>query len=257
MSDFLDVIIRDVKKTIEHDFYKGEEGEHEGKSLKGAIMECERNPLIAEVKQASPSRGIIRKEINLTSLTASIQRGGAVGISILTEPQHFQGSLNRFKAIRRLTTIPLLMKDFIISPIQVHAAANVGADAVLLIQTLFDRGYSHLDRDEMIDLIHTYKMEVLLETHTEEEFYRATTSPADLLGINNRNLATLDVDLHITEKILLKHNEPGKVIVSESGIECPAHIRFLRRAGAHAFLVGTVLMSTKNIEEKTRELVEA
>ena len=257
MVDFLDVVTQSARKTIERGYYQSERIDYERKSLKDAIIKCGRTPIIAEIKPVSPSRGVIRKELEITSVVSSMQRGGAVSISILTEPTHFQGSLHSFKAIRRLTTIPLLMKDFIISPVQVEAASNVGADAVLLIQTLFDRGYCHSSLDEMIDLIHSYRMEVLLEAHTKEEFHRIVASRADLLGVNNRNLATLDVDPHVTETILLKHDNPSKMIVSESGIESPTHIRFLKEAGANAFLVGTVVMSASNIENKVRELVEA
>lgn len=258
MTDFLDTVVRSVRESIESGYYRVNPAEHEKKSLKSSILNCGRNPIITEVKPASPSRGVIRKDIEVTNLVSSMQRGGAVGISVLTELRYFQGSLNTLGMIRKISAIPLLMKDFVISSIQVDAASNIGADAILLIQALFDRGYCDQNLDEMIKSAHSYGLEVLLEVHTWEEFRRTITSHADLLGINNRDLTTLDVDLHVTEEILKKYNHHGSsVIVSESGIESPVHIRSLRNAGAQAFLVGTAVMSAHNVEEKVRELVEA
>ncbi len=127
----------------------------------------------------------------------------------------------------------------------------------MLIKALFDRECSQKSLDEMINGAHLLGLEVLLETHTLAEFCSALKTDADLIGINNRNLATLKVDLNQTKSILSSINPKNKVIVSESGIKTPADIRFLRESGACAFLIGSAIMSSDNIEEKVREFVNA
>lgn len=261
MHDLLDTLAQDAKRTVESGYYNAgaiaSASKHEMCSLKENILRCERNPIIAEIKTSSPSRTIIRRDVDAVDIASAMKRGGAVGISVLTEPKHFKGSLHSFKHVREDESIPLLMKDFIISQIQIDVAHKIGADAILLIQALFDRNYCDSDLDEMIAYAHLYDMEVLLEAHTEDEFQRAVRSNADLIGINNRDLKTLTVDLHVTEEILKKHGTYNRIIVSESGIESPTHIRLLRNAGAKVFLVGTAVMSSDNVKEKVRELVEA
>jgi indole-3-glycerol phosphate synthase len=133
----------------------------------------------------------------------------------------------------------------------------MGANAVLLIKALFDRGYSDRTLDEMIAGAHVLGLEVLLEAHTATEFSSAVKTGADLVGINNRNLGTLKVDLNVTKKILSKNGPKGKLVISESGINTPTDIRFLRESGARAFLIGLAIMSADNVEEKVREFVNA
>jgi indole-3-glycerol phosphate synthase len=184
-------------------------------------------------------------------------KGGATAISVLTEPKHFNGSLEALAEAREAVKLPILMKDIILSPLQIHAASKIGANAVLLIKALFDRGYCERSLDEMISGAHLLGLEVLLETHTESEFCSAVKTGADLIGINNRNLGTLKVDLNVTKKILLKNDPNGKLVISESGINTPADILFLRESGARAFLIGSAIMSNDNIEEKVKEFVNA
>ena len=140
---------------------------------------------------------------------------------------------------------------------QINSAAGLGANAVLLIQAIYDRGYGELSIDEMVALAHSKGLEVILETHTEKEFITAIESKADLVGINNRDLSTLKIDLNTTKEILQKVNSKGKLVVSESGIKSPFDIRFLRGCGASAFLVGSSVMLTDNIELKIKEFVNA
>jgi indole-3-glycerol phosphate synthase len=149
------------------------------------------------------------------------------------------------------------MKDIIISPVQLEAAATVGADAVLLIKALFDRGYCKPGVDEMVVEAHSRGLEVLLEAHSEDEFHRALGSDADMVGINNRDLGTLKVDLNVTKKILEKNPGEGKIVVSESGITKADNVRFLRACGADAFLVGSAIMRADDVEAKVREFVHA
>jgi indole-3-glycerol phosphate synthase len=257
MVDFLDAIVNNVVNTIESGYYNVDPVDHRNISLKKAIVSCHQNPVIAEFKPASPSRGFLRKKEDALLAALSAERAGAVGLSILTEPFYFKGSLNVFKKVREAVDLPLLMKDFIISSIQVEAASRAGADALLLIQELFDRGYSQLRLEEMIELVHSHGMEVLLEAHSEDEFIRAVCSEADMVGINNRDLSTMSVDINTTIRILSKYGDYDKIVVSESGIDSPEHIRLLKKAGARAFLVGTAIMLADDVEKAVRSLVEA
>jgi indole-3-glycerol phosphate synthase len=224
--------------------------------LKESILKCKKNPVVAEIKPASPSKGVIAQDIDVEALASMMKRGGVVGLSILTEPKHFRGRTEYLIAAGRCS-LPRLMKDVIIDPIQVEAASKIGAEAILLIESLFERHLCNQDLEGMIDLAHEREMEVLLETHTMEEFEKALSTEADLIGINNRNLSTLQTDLDVTRKILSSRHPGNHVVVSESGIDTGDHVRFLRECGADAFLVGSSIMSALNPEEKVRELTEA
>ena len=258
MSDFLDVLAKTARTTIDNDYYDRAQPVY-GKrlSLRKAILESQAVPVLAEIKSASPSAGLIRKDVDVGAVAAAMQRGGAVGLSVLTEPRQFSGSLEALAEARRAVKIPILMKDIILSPVQVQAASKMGANAVLLIQALFDRGYSEKGLSEMILGVHSLGLEVLLETHTEAEFHSAVQTDADLVGVNNRDLGTLKVDLNVTSRILSNCGSSGKVVVSESGINGPADVRLLRKSGVRAFLVGTAVMSADDVEERVREFVGA
>lgn len=258
MADFLDTLAQSAKATIDSGYYEAPtETETSNFSLKKAILEATHAPVITEIKAASPSAGTIRKNIEARSIAESMEKGGAVGISVLTEPKHFKGSLHSLVEARRAVKLPILMKDIILSPVQLGAASRLGANVALLIGALFDRGYCDYTLSDMIATAHSKGLEVLLESHTEEEFRSAVRSHTDLVGINNRNLATLNVDLSVTKRILEQNSAEGKIVVSESGVSTPADLRFLSECGAQAFLVGSSLMLADNIEGKIRELVSA
>ena len=258
MSDFLDVLARDAKETIESGYYeKIEPTQCLRVSLRNAILESKVNPIITEIKSASPSAGVIRKNVEPNMIAKAMEKGGAVGISVLTEPKHFNGSLEALAQAREAVKLPILMKDIIIIPEQIEAASQLGANAVLLIEGLFERGYCETSVDKMITFAHIRGLEVLLETHAEKEFQSAIETNADLVGINNRDLATLKTDLTITKRILEKHKYNGKIVISESGIKTQEDLRFIRSCGASAFLIGSSIMSTENIEEKVKEFVLA
>lgn len=258
MADFLDTLARDAQKTILNGYYTvAFEEKHAPLSLTTAILTCTHAPLITEIKFASPSHGRIRENRDIERIASSLQRGGAVAISILTEPKHFEGSISIFSRVRAQVSLPLLMKDILLTRIQIDAAAAIGADAILLIYALFERGYGECDVEDLIDYAHTNGLEVLLETHTKTEFSSAMDTKADLVGINNRDLRTFAVDLNATQRILQTEQSTKKIIVSESGIKTPTDIRFLYATGAKAFLVGSALMEAEDIEEKVRELVMA
>ena len=258
MHDFLDLLAKTAMETIQTGYYEIR-GENLSStfSLKDAILNCEDAPIISEIKFASPSHGSIRRDVEPEKVAKDMELGGAIGISVLTEPKHFGGQLSFISKVRDLVSIPILMKDIILSPVQIDAASAVGADALLLIQSLFDRGYCEKNLERMINYAHSKGLEVLLETHTEEEFLSALITDADIIGINNRDLKTLKVDLHVTERILKKHPSGGKIVLSESGIQDAEDIRFLKRCGAQAFLVGTSIMKSNDIQGKLRELVRA
>lgn len=258
MIDFIDTLAMDATRTIDSGYYRTPLTTKRPKiSLKQAILECKTNPVITEIKAASPSLGIIRKQMNPADIAQAMERGGAVGISVLTEPKHFNGSLDSLVQAIEAVKLPILMKDIIIVADQIEVAAQIGANAVLLIEALFDKGYCEMSVDKTIAFAHSKGLEVLLETHSEAEFQLAVETKADLIGINNRDLATLKVDLNTTKEILKRNNTYGKMIVSESGITNTSELQFLRGCGASAFLVGSSIMFTENIEEKVKEFVQA
>ena len=258
MADFLDTLAQSARATIDGGYYETlNETATSSVSLKKAILEARNAPVITEIKAASPSAGIIRKNLDAGNLAESMEKGGAVGLSVLTEPKHFNGSLRSLIEARKAVRLPILMKDIILSPVQVETASKAGANVALLIQALFDRGYCECSLDEMIARAHSEGLEVLLESHTADEFRSAVRTHADLVGINNRNLATLKVDLGVTKEIMERNRAEGKVVVSESGVNTAADLRFLSDCGATAFLIGSAVMLADNVEAKVRELVRA
>ena len=211
--------------------------------------------LITEVKFSSPSLGKIRTLTDPASIAKQMIAGGSKALSVLTQPHLFNGSPEYFMKVRQSVDVPLLMKDIMIDKIQIDAAKKIGADFILLIQSLFDKNYLK-EIDEFVDYSHKKGLDVLLEVHTKEEFKNALRTKADIIGINNRNLDTLEIDLKTTEKILEDY-EKSRIIISESGIETPEDIRYLRKCGADAFLIGSSIMKSKNIQEQVKKLVNA
>lgn len=208
--------------------------------------------IIAEVKKASPSKGLIRADFDPVGIARTYEQSGAKAISILTESKYFQGSLSFLSQIREKVRLPLLRKDFIIDEYQVYEARANGADAFLLIAVC-------LDRQLMGDLYQLGKelgMETLAETHDEEDVEKALGLPFRVIGINNRNLKTFNVDIKTTER-LIKGIPKDKIVVSESGISTAGDMRFLQGIGAGAALIGEALMREKDFGNKLRELAVA
>ena len=256
MTDFLDLLARDAKETVSRGFYDCTAQTSTPRvSLKKAILDCSRSAVITEIKSASPSLGMIRKNFDVRKVAKAMERGGAVGISVLTEPKHFNGSQKNLIETRKAVKLPILMKDIIVSRRQLEVASRIGANAALLIQALFDRGHCEYSLEEMIAKAHSENLEVLLEVHKENEFLSAVSSDADIVGINNRDLGTLKVDLNATKHILEKNAGNGKLVVSESGIKTAEDIRFLTGCGVKAFLIGSAIMLADDIEKKVEELV--
>ncbi len=211
--------------------------------------------LLTEVKFASPSLGKIRTLTDPASIAKQMIAGGSRALSVLTQPHLFHGSPEYFMKVRQAVDVPLLMKDIMIDKVQIDAAKKIGADYMLVIQSIFDQGYLK-EIDEFICYGHKQGLEILLEVHTKQEFQNALKTEADIIGINNRNLDTLDIDLKTTE-LVLEGYEKSRVILSESGINTPEDIQYLKRCGADAFLIGSSIMKSDNIEEQVKKLVNA
>ena len=211
--------------------------------------------LLTEVKFSSPSLGKIRTLSDPVSIAKQMIAGGSKALSILTQPHMFNGLPEYFIQVRQAVDVPLLMKDIMIDTIQIDAAEKIGADYMLVIQSLFDQGFLK-DIDEFIKYGHKKGLKILLEVHTKQEFQNALKTESDLIGINNRNLDTLEIDLKTTERVLEGYKKT-RPILSESGIETPADIQYLKKCGADAFLIGSSIMKSDNIKEHVRKLVNA
>ena len=220
-----------------------------------SIKENKHASLITEVKFSSPSLGKIRQKSDPVKIAQSMVEGGAKALSVLTQPYLFDGSPEYFMEIRKQVKIPMLMKDIVVDKVQIDAAKKIGADYMLLIQSLFDVGLLK-EIDEFVDYGHKQGLKVLVEAHTKTEFVNALQTKSDLVGINNRNLDTLEIDINTTKTLLEGFNE-NRIIVSESGIESPLDIQFLQKCGASAYLIGSSIMKSENIKENVRSLVNA
>ena len=206
--------------------------------------------LIAEVKKASPSKGVIRQDFDPVKIAGVYEQSGAACLSVLTEKKYFQGSLDYLGAIRKAVGLPLLRKDFIIDEYQIHEARAGGADAILLIAACLERR----QLEDFLGSAHQLGMDVLVESHTHQELDKALLSGATLVGINNRDLQSFTVSLDTTLS-LLKDIPDDRVVVSESGIRSRDDVMKLRQAGVDAILVGESLMREKDIGEKVKELL--
>lgn len=245
-------------KAIEDGAYETEYSfSHEALSLKKAVLSCPHAPLITEVKFSSPSLGKIRSKQSPAGVAETMVRSGASALSVLTQPYLFDGSIEYLAAIRKQVNIPILMKDVVVSRVQVDAGRRVGADCILLIKSIFDRDLAEESMDSLKEYANKAGLHVLVEAHTEVEFEDVLKSRHDLIGINNRDLETLKVDITTTEKLISRHGKGKSVIVTESGISSAGDIQYLRKAGADAFLVGTSIMETRDIASKVKELYNA
>lgn len=232
-------------------------GKRSSKSLVETIRILEGTPVITEIKFASPSAGKIREPEDPLKIAMKMLKGGACAISVVTDPDDFQGNLDTLANLSRAVDVPLIMKDIIVSPIQVQAAARAGARAIVLISELFSRRLTDEPLNRLIREAKRLGVEALLEANSPPEFGKLPEHRPDLYGINNRNLSTFKLDLSTTERVLAMNGHVDRPVVSESGIEHPRDIARLKKAGASAFLVGTSIMKSSDIESKVRELVNA
>ncbi|BAS27587.1 indole-3-glycerol phosphate synthase TrpC [Limnochorda pilosa] len=206
------------------------------RSLEGALRAAGVPAVIAELKQASPSTGWIRRQADPAALARRYQRAGAAALSVLTDRRHFRGSLARLRAVRAATTLPVLRKDFHLEPYQLVQARAAGADAVLVIVALL----SDAALGELLAVTRRLGMEALVEVHREEELGRALAAGARLLGVNNRDLDRLETSLEAGARLLPQVPAPC-LAVAESGLRTPADVAAMVRAGARAVLVGEAL----------------
>lgn len=219
--------------------------------FKHAIEKPHKIHLIAEVKKASPSAGIIREEFDPVKIASAYEANGASAISVLTDRKFFQGDISHLEEIKKSVSLPVLRKDFIIDEYQIYESIASGADAALLIADLIT--VAELRR--FIDIGRRVNIDFLVEVHSEEDVKKAVDSACEIIGINNRDLHTFKVDVHTTTR-LLKIIPEGKVIVSESGIKAKKDISYLRSLGVNAILIGEAFMRSADIGRKVRELIE-
>lgn len=206
--------------------------------LRASLRSCSGVAVIAEIKRMSPSKGLIRADFDAEKIALAYQAAGAAGISVLTDEKFFGGSLEILRQVRAVVATPLLRKDFVVDAYQIDEARLSGADAVLLIvAALPDPELAHLHAHAA-----GLGLDVLVEVHDEAELDRALAVGSKLVGVNNRDLKTFEVDLATTERIAARIRDPEVLLVAESGIGGPADIARLARAGARAFLVGESLM---------------
>jgi indole-3-glycerol phosphate synthase len=240
----LDEILRNKKAEIDRlrpraeELYRKALQRNEFRDFRSALKRADKRiAVIAEVKKASPSAGTIAESFNPVSIAREYERAGASAISVLTDARFFRGSLQHLVDVRQSVGVPVLRKDFVLDEIQVAEAGAAGADAILLI-------VAALDQKRLIDLANAaakYQLDALVEVHTLEELARALDARAEIIGINNRNLATFDVDLGVTEN--LSEEVPDDVVlVSESGIKSAKDVARVRACGVDAVLVGEALM---------------
>ncbi len=208
--------------------------------------------IIAEVKKASPSKGVIRADFDPLAMALDYENNGAAAVSVLTEEKFFLGKLDYIRLIKEHVKIPVLRKDFILDELEVYESRAMGADAILLIVAI-------LEQQRLVDLIalaEDLSMTPLVEVHERDELDAAVRAGARLIGINNRNLKTFKTDIKTTGALAPLVPE-GHVIISESGINTAEDIRQLRASGVNAFLIGEALAREKDVGKKLRELLEA
>lgn len=226
-----------------------------GDAVRGFIAAIEqrivrnRSAVIAEIKKASPSKGVLREDFDPAAIADSYQRHGAACLSVLTDRDFFQGSEEFLQQARAACSLPVIRKDFIIDAYQVYEARAINADCILLIVAALD------DRNlkQLLDLAHELQMDVLMEVHDESELERALSTGARLIGINNRNLRTFETSLSTTID-MLDRIPPDCIVVTESGIHSRQDVQLMRDHDVHTFLVGEAFMKADDPGEKLAEL---
>jgi indole-3-glycerol phosphate synthase len=265
-ENYLNKLAENSYKAIDEGVYNNAKYDycsHEPISMRKSILSCPHAPLITEIKFASPSKGRIVAESNdtissPTDIASNMVRSGAVGLSIVTQPNLFGGSPEFLGMIRKTVAVPLLMKDIIVSDIQIDSAKRMGADCILLIKSIFDNNLTEGSIEKLAAYANKKGVQVVFEVHKEQEFREVLKSLIDprqnLIGINNRDLNDLNVDIATTTNLLKKVDKRGRIIVSESGISNAEEIQQLKKAGADAFLIGTSIMESSDIASKVAEL---
>lgn len=219
------------------------------RDFRAAVSRRDRVNIIAEIKKASPSSGIIAERFNPVEKTRVYSAAGASAISVLTEEHYFKGDLSYLQMVRENTSLPVLRKDFIFDVYQIYESLVFGADAVLIIAALVDL----FTLIEMLDLAHNFGLDCLVEVHDEKDLDKAIASNAEIIGLNNRDLETFEVDMDNAGR-LLPRIPRSKIVVVESGIKEPGHIEKYHQLGINSFLVGETLMRSADVSATIREM---
>jgi len=254
----LDKIVQEKKRELQsiktpaslREFRKKAAEVGGNRSFKESLQTKDSINIIAEIKKASPSKGIIRKDFNPIEIAKTYEDNGAAAISVLTDKSFFQGDIQYLSEIRKNVSLPLLRKDFIIDEFQLYEAKANGADAALLIAAILDKN----QLAEYLDLSREMGLANLVEVHSYKELEKAMVCEVEIVGINNRNLQTFETSLK-TSFELAQDIPKDKTIVSESGINNREDILELKKYGVHAFLIGEALMKEKDIGKKLKELL--
>lgn len=259
MSDKLAKIVAHKRDEIESLIHREEKLQHaalernEFRSLAAALdVGPDRLGLIAEVKKASPSAGIIVEDFDPLKQAKKYAAAGASAISVLTDEKYFKGNIEHLTQIRQAVDVPVLRKDFIVHKAQIYEASVAGADAILLIVAALEQD----DLQQLLDCAYTYQLEVLMEVHDLRELERALETDAKIIGINNRNLKTFEVDLKNTE-IISEEIPEDMVLVSESGIKTPQDAALVAGWGADAVLVGESLMRADDVSFAVHAIMDS
>lgn len=242
----LDKIISEKKKEVA-------ELKKQRSSLQEKLRK-DRLSLLAEIKKASPSRGLIQQNFNPTAQLEAYQNAGADCISVLTDQKFFQGSNQILRELRKLTELPILRKEFIIDPLQVYESFFIGADVILLIAAVLKEE----DLKKLLELTKKLNLEAIVEVHNQKELEAVFKTDAEIIGINNRNLNDFSVDLKTTAKLLKIVEREGLrdkySIIAESGIKTKQDIKYLKELAVDGVLIGETLMKAENPEAKIKEL---
>lgn len=220
------------------------------RNFRAALAKPHQINLIAEIKQASPSAGTIRAEVDPVQIAQIYQAAGAQALSVLTDERFFSGHLGYLAQVRAVTTLPVLRKDFLIDLYQVYESAVAGADAVLLIADLL----SGEELKQFLATVGELGMAALVEVHTEEDLQKALGAGAEILGINNRDLHTFKVDRETTAR-LIRHIPKGRIVVAESGLTSHEDVLYVKTLGVQAVLIGSAFMAAPDIRAKVREVM--
>ena len=209
-----------------------------------------RAALIAEIKKASPSKGLIRPDFHPEQLARAYEAAGAACLSVLTDEPYFQGSAGYLKAARATVALPVLRKDFMVSAYQIYQSRAMGADAVLLIAAAL----SQTQLEEFEGIAHELGMAVLLELHHADELEKCRRLATPLRGVNNRNLRTFEVSLQQTLDLLPEIAGEGRIVITESGIHSREDVQFMRSHGVHSFLIGETFMRADDVGSEVKKL---
>jgi indole-3-glycerol phosphate synthase len=222
----------------------------ESHRLQKALSDNDKINIIAEIKRASPSKGVINDKIDVAETAKFYEKGGASAISVLTEEDKFKGSLEDLKAVRNAVKLPVLRKDFIFEEFQIYEAAEAGADVILLIAAMLN------DKD-LQNLYHLAEeilgIDALVEIHTSEELERVKKIDAKIIGVNNRDLHSFNVSLEVSRE-LIKHAPENALLIAESGLRTREDLQELKNLGFRGFLIGETLMRSGNPAETLRNL---